>query len=77
MPVSTHGFAFLSDLSIEARVNGLYMCLPCDLQFEFSAGHTRCPSCSSLSRQDITALYVEHDADEAEFMQAFDFGEGD
>ena len=60
-----------------ARISGTYMCLPCDVQFEYEAQQTDCPSCHSVAREDITALYVEHDAEEAEFKQAYDFGEGD
>ena len=70
-------FAGNLGLSAVARVSGTYMCLPCDVQFEHAAGHTSCPCCHTGERADLAALYVEHDSEEAEFVQAFDFGEGD
>jgi hypothetical protein len=76
MPVF-QGFSGIPDVTAHLRASGTYLCLPCDVQFEFSSGHTACPSCSSGTREDITALYIEHDAEQAEFMAAFDFGEGD
>ena len=59
------------------RNSGVYMCLPCDSQFNYAPGHTTCPSCNAATREDLTALYIEEDAEQAEFVQMFDFGEGD
>jgi hypothetical protein len=59
------------------RASGVYLCLPCDRQFDYEPGHTNCPECKTDQRDDLAALYIEHDAEEAEWIQAFDFGEGD
>lgn len=59
------------------RHDGVYLCVPCDVQFDYSARQTHCPTCDADSRDDIAALYIDHDAEEADFVQAFDFGEGD
>lgn len=60
-----------------SRVDGLYLCMPCDVQFSYDENHTNCPSCSTNGREDLAALYVEHDAVEAEFVQANHFTGGD
>ena len=56
-----------------------YMCLPCDLQFYANqdTGTHACPSCRSVGRDDISALHIVNDEEHAEFLAAFDFGEGD
>ena len=59
------------------RASGVYLCLPCDRQFDYAPGHTDCPICHAEQREDVAALYIEHDAEVAEFIHAFDFGEGD
>jgi hypothetical protein len=59
------------------RTSGLYLCMPCDVQFNYSPSHTSCPSCSSQSRDDVNALYIEEDAECSELIQSLNFGEGD
>ena len=64
-------------LALPPRATGTYMCLPCDVEFEYSPWQTNCPGCATDMRDDISALYIEHDVEEDEFVQMFDFGEGD
>jgi len=59
------------------RASGIYLCLPCDRQFDYAPGQENCPECKTDTRADLTALYIEHDSEQAEWIEAFDLGEGD
>jgi hypothetical protein len=69
--------AYEGEVVVATRASGVYLCVPCDLQFDYRPGNTDCPACSTEERDELAALYIEHDAEEAEFVHALNFSAGD